>query len=314
MNTTELHLSELTQLGLLEIKGSDCRKFLQGQVTCDTNQLTDQRLLHGSHCTPKGRMVANFEALAPDGERILLRLNASALPALLASLKKYIVFAKSDIRDLSAERRIIGVQGDDLASLLTALDLTQLGQSGQGASTVVREGITYSLIDARRLECWLDAEQDLPAALAALPRADDNRLWRARDIELGRGWVEQETVEEFLPQLLNLQCEAIAGISFKKGCYTGQEIVARMHYKGKLKRHMYHFRAATEQALTPGQPLFQLHQGQSVGAVVNAVSLAGRTELLGVVTAEAAIADNICLNPEDSEKLAQVALPYAIYT
>lgn len=298
-------LITLNHLALLQVHGADARKFLQGQLTCDTTRADGWHLTHGAHCTPKGRMRANFDLLATDDQTLYLRTSAGA--ALQASLQRYIVFAKSDIIDLSGNYRLLGVMAADVAPLAQQLGLSD------DAPCSSRDGAVYCLLDSQRIECWIPAASALPPCLENLECSDDPRPWQVRDIELGRGWVVQESVDSFLPQALNLQLPAIDGISFKKGCYTGQEIVARMHYKGKLKRHMYRFSAAPAATELPaGTPLFQSGASQAVGEVVNSVLIEDRLTLLAVVTEEAADANNVQTGANPPLVLERQPLPYAI--
>ena len=143
------------------------------------------------------------------------------------------------------------------------------------------------------------------------------RPWQLLDIQQGRGWVCASTVEEFLPQLLNLQAPAINAINFKKGCYTGQEIVARMHYKGKLKRHMYLLAADGSHPATAGADVYRKDKlrddvAQSVGTVVNAVVQDERTWLLAVITADDVDCGKLSLSQESPVTLELLQQPYSV--
>lgn len=302
-------LVNLNHLGLIQIEGIECRKFLQGQLTCDTQTLSSEHFTHGAHCTPKGRMIANFDAFALKTEAIVLRAPAEVLPALLASLKKYIVFSKATIADISAEYTLVGVQGESIDSVLQELQLNLAEKQ-----SAITNDIIFHRLDRTRLECWIPTSCKVPEALQKLQAADTTKHWQARDIELGRGWVQQETIEEFLPQMLNLQTDAIQGINFKKGCYTGQEIVARTHYKGKLKRHMYRFRCSAPSSLNAGANLYQVDRTQPAGQVINSVYIDGHCELLALAPAVQSDSGTDLLVTENSEKLERIELPYAITT
>lgn len=300
----------LDYFGLLKVEGVDSRKFLQGQITCDAQSFNNHSLMHGAHCTAKGRMIANFDAFALNTDTIVLRAPIDVLPGLLASLKKYIVFSKAEIKDVSEEYQLLGIYGDSLENLLAQLELNF---SLERSSLMVDELIFHRL-DEQRLECWLPVNSPLPGPIEKLSISENCAFWQTRDIEIGKGWVRHETVEEFLPQMLNLQADTINGISFKKGCYTGQEIIARMHYKGKLKRQMFRFKCATLSPLTPGTNLFQAGQPQPIGEVVNSVIKDGSCELLAVTLTDLTENENCTLQTENSEKLERINLPYAITT
>ena len=312
MSEINRHLVTLDHLGILRLEGTESKKFLQGQVTCDTTLFDANHLTHGAHCTAKGRMIANFDAVALSETCILLRAPAGVVPALLASLKKYIVFAKAEIEDTSSQYRLFGIESSQIESVLEEAQLSQLSN---GACTVI-DGNIYARLDHTRLECWIPATNPLPEFLSSTTESITSQSWQAEEIKLGRGWVEQETIEEFLPQMLNLQTQAINGISFKKGCYTGQEIIARMHYKGKSKRQMYRFNlpsdTISEKQVTPGTPLFNLGNPQPIGNVVNSALIDSHYELLATVTSDAVAADNISLDAVIPKKLKHIPLPYAI--
>lgn len=313
----------LTHLGLLQLQGPDTNKFLQGQVTNDVNRCISGQWQHNAHCTAKGRMVANFDSVRVDEQTLLLRLPLETQAALQASLGKYIVFSKAKLTAVNDQYTPIGLYGSTAENWLQQ----QLGLSFTDDQTVVQSPLGIFLkLDEQRIECWL-TDSELPVAFAGVELSDDTRGWQLRDIQLGRGWVCASTVEEFLPQLLNLQTPEINAINFKKGCYTGQEIVARMHYKGKLKRHMYLLASSTTQdtmvqnteaqVTTAGADVYRsdkLRDGepQSVGTVVNAVTTGERTWLLAVVTAEDVECGQLILDPDNPQPLELLPQPYPV--
>jgi len=306
MNHPATPIPQLSLFSLLEIKGPDATKFLQGQVTCDLNSLDTSSFLHGAHCTAKGRMIANFDAIKRDEHTFWLRLPSSNLPALKQSLAKYAVFSKVKISDLSDQYSCIGLIQDSDDKALESLGISFL----DGA---VSEHKTHLLIkqDEQRVEAWYPRETPSLAEFQALNFADDE-LWSAAELRNGKGWITSHTTDTALPQDLNLQTIAINGISFNKGCYTGQEIVARMHYKGKLKRHLYHFKTGSAQDIKTGAELFYADKTQSAGTVINAIMTEHHCELLAVTTEANAISGELHTNNPATDKLELIDLPYAI--
>lgn len=294
----------LKNFSLLTLEGPDATKFLQGQVTCDV-QKPREMLIHGAHCSAKGRMIANFDLYQASADSLLIRLPTSSVEALTASLSKYLVFSKAKLANVTADTPCLGVISEDIETVKKALDLP-VGAKGSWQ----KDGVYYHQIDHRRLEIWGLTGEQLHQALPEMKELSNEELWSLGDIEMAKGWVTQETVEMFIPQHLNLQTPAINGISFDKGCYTGQEIVARMHYKGNLKRHMRLFSASDNApALKPGSAVFD-ENGKDCGNVVNSASVAGSTLMLAVVADEAI---NSKLSAGDGEQMFQhVDLPYAI--
>jgi folate-binding protein YgfZ len=206
-----------TDRGLIELRGQDSLKFLQGQVSCDLNQLSADKVIRGCHCTPKGRVIFLFTAGLVDGDRIVLETHPSIVETAIASLKKYAVFSKTEISDISAQ------------------DLS--------------------------IEPELKSLQRIKAGIA--------------DITL-------DSTDQFIPQMLNL--DLLDFISFKKGCYTGQEVVARAHYLGAVKRRMYLLALDIESAPASGTGLFNT-EGKQLGTIINAQpNEQGKIEALAVLS------------------------------
>lgn len=296
--------------GLIEIKGPDCVKFLQGQVTCDTRELAEKTTRLGAQCNIKGRMLLCFRALQSDNERILLRVHSGLVANGLASLGKYIVFSKAKLADVTQHYRCLGITGAQAAHIVKeffAVDLTN-DDDWQVASEhlIIR-------IAANRYECWIVANEAeaIWNQLSARAIPAGQNLWNLLNIQAGIGDITPNTFETFTPQAINFQL--VNGINFRKGCYTGQEIVARLHYRGTLKRHMYRFEFSnTDQSLpTPGTELKNA-EGKTVGEVILA-AYANSTigELLASVVDDERVAIYLANNPQ---KLRLLALPYAIPT
>ncbi|PVZ16076.1 hypothetical protein SAMN05660463_04042 [Pseudomonas sp. URIL14HWK12:I9] len=292
--------------GVLAVRGSDARKFLQGQLTCNLNYLDEHTASLGARCTPKGRMQSSFRILLDDGG-CLLAMASELLGPQLADLKKYAVFSKATLTDDSALWQRFGVQGGEAA--LAALGLVL----GDGENAVARaEGRIAVRASAGRVELWVPAEQ-AEAALQVLgthlPMGSLD-AWLLGQVRAGVGQVFEGTRELFIPQMINLQ--ALGGVSFKKGCYTGQEIVARMQYLGKLKRRQYRLRLASSNLPAPGTPLFSPVHASAVGEVVLAAPAEGGVELLGVLQADAAESGEIYLGEAGANPLALLDLPYEL--
>jgi tRNA-modifying protein YgfZ len=289
--------------GLIALRGPDASKFLQGQVTCDVRELASDKTRLGAHCNNKGRMLLCFRALQPSAEEILLRVHKGLVEKGLASLGKYIVFSKAKLSDASDEYRCVGIVGPEAETLLRniygALPAGDGDWLAAGSGFVIRRS-------QHRFECWLQEAELAPLAKGLV--AADHNLWRLLDIEAGLGDITPETYEAFTPQVINFQL--VEGINFRKGCYTGQEIVARLHYRGTLKRHMYRFEYIGNDPL-PGSELHNA-DGKPVGEVVLAATTGtGQGELLASVVDDER--DNLYL-PGQTQKLRLLSLPYAIPT
>ena len=292
--------------GLLAVRGADAAKFLQGQVTCNLNYLSASQSSLGARCTPKGRMLSSFR-IVPVEDGYLLAMARELIEPQLADLQKYAVFSKSKLSDESAAWVRFGLAGAD--AVLSELDL-QLGTASDSLASA-GQLLAVRLSDGRA-ELWAPAEEapKLQAQLAAqLPQAPLND-WLLAQVRAGVGQVFGATRELFIPQMINLQ--ALGGVSFKKGCYTGQEIVARMQYLGKLKRRLYRLRLDAAELPEPGTQLFAPSHNSSIGEVVLAANAEGNIELLAVLQAEAAEAGDLRLGALEGPALHVLDLPYEL--
>ncbi len=296
----------LTHEGVLAVRGADAAKFLQGQLTCNLNYLSDTQASLGARCTQKGRMQSSFRILL-QGDGVLLAMASELLEPQLADLKKYAVFSKSKLTDESAAWVRFGLAHADQA--LSALGLALPVETD---SVVRTETLIAIRVSPGRAELWAPAEhaESLLSQLAAtLPQAELNE-WLLGQIRAGIGQVMPQTRELFIPQMLNLQ--AVGGVSFKKGCYTGQEIVARMQYLGKLKRRLYRLSLVAAHLPEPGTALFAPSHNSSIGEVVIAAKADQSIELLAVLQAEAADNGDIRLGSLEGPGLQLLDLPYAL--
>lgn len=298
----------LSHEGILAVRGPDAAKFLQGQLTCNLNYLNAQQSSLGARCTPKGRMQSSFRIL-PEGDGYLLAMDRELVQTQLSDLSKYAAFSKSKLYDESADWVRFGISGGDGALVSLGLDLPQAADQ-----VVTGHGLIAIRLSDGRVELWTraaEAETTRLRLAAQLPEALIDR-WLLAQIRAGIGQVVASTRELFIPQMINLQ--ALGGVSFKKGCYTGQEIVARMQYLGKLKRRLHRLAAqgTDTEAPAPGLDLYSPNHGSSVGEVVLAASAEGSLELLAVLQEDAAADGRIFLGSPDGAPLTLLTLPYTL--
>ncbi|MBM7060402.1 folate-binding protein YgfZ [Pseudomonas sp. UL073] len=296
----------LTHEGIFAVRGPEAAKFLQGQLTCNLDYLNASQSSLGARCTSKGRMLSSFRIL-PEGDGYLLALDAPLVEAQLADLKKYAVFSKCSLANESAQWVRFGLSSGD--SVLPGLGLEL--PAGDGTITRANGLLAIRLSDGR-LELWApagEAESLHQRLQAQLPEAPLND-WLFGQIRAGIGQVVGATRELFIPQMLNLQ--AVGGVSFKKGCYTGQEIVARMQYLGRLKRRLYRLSLSEGDAPLPATELFSPVHGSSVGEVVLAARGAQGSELLAVLQEDAVSDGRIHLGSAEGPQLALLDLPYTL--
>ena len=296
----------LTHEGVLAVRGSDAAKFLQGQLTCNLNYLSDTQASLGARCTQKGRMQSSFRILL-QGDGVLLAMATELLEPQLADLKKYAVFSKSKLTDESAAWARFGLSNADQTLTTFGLELPA------DTDSVVRTDTLIAIrVSANRAELWVPVEhaETVGQQLASQLQQADLNAWLLGQIRAGIGQVMPQTRELFIPQMLNLQ--AVGGVSFKKGCYTGQEIVARMQYLGKLKRRLYRLSLDAAQLPEPGTPLFSPHHNSAIGEVVIAAKADQSIELLAVLQAEAADSGDVHVGSLEGPGLNLLDLPYPL--
>ncbi|MFJ3526157.1 YgfZ/GcvT domain-containing protein [Pseudomonas sp. NPDC090203] len=296
----------LSHEGVLAVRGVDASKFLQGQLTCNMDYLSDAKATLGARCTQKGRMQSSFRILL-EGDGVVMAMASELIEAQLADLKKYAVFSKSKLTDESQAWVRFGVNDGQAALASLGLELADETDSVARANDLV--AIRVSLA---RAELWVRAEAaaDVRNRLAAhLPEGSLND-WLLGQIRAGIGQVFGQTREEFIPQMINLQ--AVGGVSFKKGCYTGQEIVARMQYLGKLKRRLYRLTLEGTDLPEPGTELFSPVHTSSAGNVVIAARSGNAVELLAVLQADAVENGQIHLGAPEGQSLQLAELPYTL--
>ena len=237
-------LCDLSHLGLLEISGADAMTFLQKQVTNDVKLLTGHNAHYSAYCNPKGRMLALFLAFAHYnnqlGDHLHLQFNRTLLEPIMKRLKMYVMRSKVEIKDVSDTILKFGLNGPQAASMLMSI-FSKI--PSQDYELVSLENATIlklaSLANQSRYQIFTDIE-NAPIIWNALKtncQLVGKPCWDWLEIRNGIPDIEITTQEQFVPQMLNL--DLLNGISFKKGCYTGQEIIARTHYLGSVKRRTY---------------------------------------------------------------------------
>lgn len=232
-------LCDLTHLGLLEMSGADAVNFLQGQVTNDVKLLTGNNAHFTGYCTPKGRLLALFLVFS-HYDHLHLQLNRALLEPIMKRLKMYVMRSKVDIKDVSETIIKFGLNGSNAAEYLTPFFTRIPTQDYELVSLENGTILKLPTIDGHaRFQIFTDSI-NAPIIFNALKtncQLVGKPCWDWLDIQTGLPDVSPKTQEQFVPQMLNL--DLLNGINFKKGCYTGQEIVARTHYLGKVKRRTY---------------------------------------------------------------------------
>lgn len=292
---------------VVRISGTGTDRFLQGQFSQNLDEVTPNRSPRAAAATPKGRAYC-LTRMVRAGEDILMDFPSELADDIISHLRKYLMLFRGTTMELVPETRVVGILGNELAKKLVENASDSLKEPGD--SCALRDGIlvkTQSTAEGTaRFEFWQtqDGEVAFPAS-TRMSKAD----WQASEIAAGVASLTADTQESFVPQMLNWQ--HVGGVHFKKGCYTGQEVIARMHFLGQLKKSLFRFRTDQADELpVPGSALFAGER--SVGEVVNSVKYRdGSIELLAVVRHDAA---EKTLHPEGlpGMVLVPMPLPYAV--
>ncbi len=298
-------VAPLSHLGVLHVAGNDAIEFLQNQLTQSVKDLPQDQSCIAAWCNAKGRTRALFRVVHSDTGTLLIG-NASVLKAIQPKLQMFILRAQVALTNLSDEESLLGLAGPAAEALLTetagTLPATPGGVSRAGDLHIIalpgNEGLRYLLLapqaEARALQSRL---------MEALTPADA-AFWQLLEIQAGIPEVVSETMELFIPTMMNL--EPLGGISYQKGCYPGQEVVARMHYLGRLKRRMYRLEMPGDPP-APGTRIVDTKGSEAGSVVIAAPSADGNTELLAVLKIDAAEAGGLTL---DEINLTPLNLPY----
>lgn len=300
---------ELTQFGALRFSGADAQSFLQGQLSCDVSGMLPDGATYGSYNTPKGRMLATF-LLWRDPAGFVMQLPRVLCEPIRKRLSMYVLRSKVAVADLGAAYALYGIAGEsalrDLGSPFPPAPAAPLRSSAADDVELVRLDSARCLALLKRANSA--AREALSSRLPALTEAE----WNLADIRAGIPHVTPATQEEFVPQMGNL--DLIGGVSFNKGCYPGQEIVARMHYLGRLKQRMYLARVNATETVQPGDKLFSPATGeQAAGMIVNAAhDETGGQLALAVMQSDSRAGGEVHLKAPDGPRLSFLDLPYII--
>jgi tRNA-modifying protein YgfZ len=295
----------LLEWAALTVAGPDAATFLHGQFTNNVTSLDVGAVQYNGYCSPKGRMLANFPLARRNDAEYLLVVPGEIAPALVRRLRMFVLRAQVVVTPLAESHACIGIAGpafpDNAKPQALAArqdeDLTFLG---------LPEGRLLAVCAASRVQSFWET-----IVRSATPAG--STVWDWLAINAGLAVITAATQDKFVPQMLNW--ELVGGVNFQKGCYPGQEIVARMQYLGKLKERLYRAHAAGDDAIAPGAPLYGARFGeQACGTVVNAAPAPdGGSDLLAVIQLASAQNDSVRLGPApDAPVLELLPLPYVV--
>ncbi len=301
-------VAPLTDHGLIRASGEDAAPFLHNLLTNDVQGILPGGARFAGLCTAKGRLLALF-LVWRDGDDFLLMLPRDILPPILKKLSMYVLRSKVKLSDASGERALIGFSSSTGALPAPGIDasLPRFGVAKLNGGQAIRLDDTRWLL---AIEAGAAAAHWQTLATTATPVG--LAAWQWLEVAAGQPRVVAATQEAFVPQMLNMELPAVAGVSFSKGCYPGQEIVARTQYLGKVKRRTYRARLAS--AVASGTHVYAPETGdQHCGAIVSvAPSPAGSFECLVCVQIGAVEAGEVRVGAPDGERLEFLPLPYEI--
>ena len=306
-------IADLSHLAVLRADGADAQSFLQGQLSNDIRLVSEARAQLSAYCNAKGRMFAIFLVFRRPDDAYYLQLPAVLAEPTLKRLRMFILRAKVKIAPADSGLVRVGLSGPNANTML----MNTLGTTPANPyDSITSNDITVVRLSGPQPRFELFAPW---TRLMALWQALSTHVmpvgaapWSWLDITAGIPVILPGTVEEFVPQMANL--DLVGGVSFKKGCYPGQEIVARMHYLGRLKHRM--FRAHVEDTVPPrsGTPVFAPDlPGQSTGTVLDAQpSPKGGCDLLAVVHLSSKETGELHLASSDGQRLSLMDMPYLL--
>ncbi len=306
-----LTLMTLDDWALATLTGADSEKYLQGQVTADVAALTEHQHLLAAHCDAKGKMWSNLRLFRRDGGFALIE-RRSIRDAQLTELKKYAVFSKVTIVP-DDEHVLLGVAGFQARAALANVFTTLPDAEKQ----VVQEGATSILWFAHPAERFLlvtdvATAEMISEKLRGEAQLNNSQQWLALNIEAGLPVIDAANSAQFIPQATNLQ--ALGGISFKKGCYTGQEMVARAKFRGANKRALWYLAGKASRLPEAGEDL-ELKMGENwrrTGTILAAVQLDDGRLLVQAVMNNDMEPDSVFRVRDDANTLSIEPLPYSL--
>ena len=297
-------LIDLSHYGLIQVHGEDAESFLQNQLSNDIHNVTEETFQESAWCSPKGRIKANFRIFKQD-DRYYLSVSADLIEQTIQKLSMYVMMSKVTIEDVSDSFVHFALAGDSSAALLKEI----LTEDSKQVTRHKSLSILNIAGDTPRFEVFgkVDDAKALWEQCSENATIVSKNAWQFLDIKAGIPMITAASSEAWIPQMVNYI--AVGGVDFKKGCYPGQEVVARLNYLGKTKRQMYRIQIDTDQLPTIGDDLVS---DTSAGKILNAaINSDGKVEALAVLKiAEAEKA--LKLSANDQAEISLLDLPYSL--
>ncbi len=293
-------IAALTHLSTIKVTGSDAKSFLQGQFTCDINELTESKSFFAAFCSAKGRTISTLLVIKQT-DAFLLVLPTDLLEKVSKKLQMYIMRSDVQLQNMQNEHCLLGVnvQIPNIFSLPTTpqQDFTVQHKDDSTYIKLPLADNRYLIIStvSEAISLWTD----LTTNHALIPCHPN--LWIEQDISAGIPWLSQESSEEYIPQMLNI--DKLGGISYTKGCYTGQEIIARTHYLGKAKRELFLASCKNSSSIVADTAIITNISEQIIGKVLSLQSNGEQTKMLIVMQSTDSELENLMLNNSNQDKI-----------
>jgi tRNA-modifying protein YgfZ len=302
-------LCDLSHLTLLELSGADASNFLQGQVTNDVKLLDGSRAHYTGYCSPKGRLLGLFLAFA-NQEHLYLQTPSAIAEAITKRLRMYVLRSKVTINDTADHLVKMGLNGPNAEQILAA-HFAELPKEDYVSTSIAQTTLIKlpTIAGHHRYEIFTSIDQaaTLWESLKLKAQPVGKECWDWLEVQSGIPEIVASTQEQFVPQMVNL--DLLNAINFKKGCYTGQEIVARTHYLGSVKRRTFLMHSSSDVHPTAGDKVMDANHNE-VGQIVRvAPNAAGGFDLLAELRIEAQQAGPVFWN---DQLLISKALPYSL--
>lgn len=285
------------QLAIIEVAGKDAQQFLQGQLTCNIDDISQSNSFFAAFCNAKGRIISTLLVLK-NNENLLLIVPQALLETVLKKLSMYILRARVQLNAGGNNYCLIGINSSSQSSIID-YPSTDFGVSNGTAITLKLRSnqpryLLISPIDKAQ-QLWLQLTQNDGLTVT------HPEQWAYQDLSAGLAWLDATTTEQYTPQMLNL--DKLGGISFQKGCYTGQEIIARSHYLGTTKRELFLAECAHTALVERPATLISNDDQRSSGTIVAVQTQQQRCRMLVVIPSAAAALNNFNLNNANQDRI-----------
>ncbi len=297
MGDTSNTLTAITNLTTLEVSGKEAAQFLQGQLTCNILDLTESNSFFTAFCNAKGRTISTLLILK-NKDRFLLILPVELLEKVRNKLKMYVLRADVKLEHAIEKYCLIGLNSSTISETEnypdTAFEVSTHSEIAIRLPASQPRFLIITKIDQAK-ELWTQLIQTYFLTIA------DAGLWNYLDISAGLAWLDNESSEQYIPQMLNI--DKLGGISFNKGCYTGQEIIARTHYLGKAKRELFLAECNVAAIINKDTQIISADSKQNQGKIISLQYFGQSCLMLIVIASSTATLNNLVLDNANQDKI-----------